>query len=95
MSLGGFIPPLATPLHNGAIDCDSLDSLVDYLRDGVSGYLIGGSVGEHPNLSLDEREALTRAVARPTARWPSAWPTIAWRIAGAWPATPRPPGRTC
>ncbi len=64
MNLGGFIPPIATPMRDGAIDYDSLDSLVDYVRDGVSGYLVGGSVGEHPSLSLDEREALTRAVAR-------------------------------
>jgi 4-hydroxy-tetrahydrodipicolinate synthase len=64
MNLGGFIPPIATPMRNGAIDYDSLDGLVDYLRDSVSGYLVGGSVGEHPSLSLDEREALTRAVAR-------------------------------
>ena len=64
MNLGGFIPPIATPMRNGAIDYDSLDSLVDYLRDSVSGYLVGGSVGEHPALTLDERKALTRAVAR-------------------------------
>jgi 4-hydroxy-tetrahydrodipicolinate synthase len=51
-------------MRNGAIDYDSLDSLVDHLRDSVSGYLVGGSVGEHSSLSLDEREALTLAVAR-------------------------------
>ena len=64
MNLGGFIPPIATPMCDGAIDYDSLDALVDYLRDSVSGYLVGGSVGEHPSLSLDERAALMGAVAR-------------------------------
>lgn len=64
MDLGGFIPPIATPMRDGVIDYDSLDALIDYLHDGVSGYLIGGSVGEHPSLSLEEREAVTLAAAR-------------------------------
>lgn len=64
MDLGGFIPPIATPMRDGAIDYDSLDNLVDYLQGAVTGYLVGGSVGEHPSLTLEERDALTRAVAR-------------------------------
>lgn len=64
MDLGGFIPPIATPMQHGSIDYDSLDSLVDYLHDSVAGYLIGGSVGEHPSLTLEERAGLTMAVAR-------------------------------
>jgi 4-hydroxy-tetrahydrodipicolinate synthase len=64
MNLGGFIPPIATPMRDGAIDYESLNALVDYLHDAVSGYLVGGSVGEHPSLSLDERDALTLAVAK-------------------------------
>jgi 4-hydroxy-tetrahydrodipicolinate synthase len=64
MNLGGFIPPITTPMRDGAIDYDSLEGLVDYLRDSVSGYLVGGSVGEHASLSLEERDALTLAVGR-------------------------------
>lgn len=61
MNLDGFIPPIATPMHDGKIDYDSLDSLIDYLRDSVSGFLIGSSVGEHASLSIDERDAHARA----------------------------------
>lgn len=64
MDLGGFIPPIATPMRQGSIDYDSLESLVDFLHDSVAGYLIGGSVGEHPSLTLEERAALISAVAR-------------------------------
>ena len=63
-SQGGFIPPIVTPMHNNKIDFDSLDALVDYLRGNVTGYLIGGSLGEHPSLTMKEREALVLAVAR-------------------------------
>jgi 4-hydroxy-tetrahydrodipicolinate synthase len=51
-------------MRDGMIDYDSLDSLVDYLQGAVTGYLVGGSVGEHPSLTLEERDALTSAVAR-------------------------------
>ncbi len=64
MDLGGFIPPIATPMQQGQIDYDSLDGLIDYLHGSVAGYLVGGSVGEYPSLTLEERAALVNAVAR-------------------------------
>jgi 4-hydroxy-tetrahydrodipicolinate synthase len=60
----GLLPPIATPFKDGAIDYDSLRSMLDDLAGNVSGILVGGSVGETPSLTVDERVALTRAVAR-------------------------------
>jgi len=60
----GFVPPIATPMRDGALDLDSLRREIDYLAGHVSGFLVGGSVGEHPNLTLEEREATLRVVAR-------------------------------
>jgi 4-hydroxy-tetrahydrodipicolinate synthase len=61
--LTGFIPPIATPFQDGALDLTSLDRLIDDLAEHVSGYLVGGSVGEVASLTLEERAALMRAAA--------------------------------
>jgi 4-hydroxy-tetrahydrodipicolinate synthase len=63
-TLTGFIPPIATPFRDGALDLASLDRLIDHLAEHVSGYLVGGSVGEVASLTLEERAALMRAAAR-------------------------------
>ena len=62
-TLTGFIPPIATPFRDGALDLASLDRLIDDLAEHVSGYLVGGSVGEVASLTLEEREALMRRAA--------------------------------
>ena len=61
--LTGFVPPIATPFRDGALDLGSLARLMDHLVEHVSGYLVGGSVGEVPSLTLDERATLTRTAA--------------------------------
>ena len=61
--LTGFVPPIATPFRDGALDLGSLARLMDHLADHVSGYLVGGSVGEVPSLTLDERATLMRTAA--------------------------------
>ena len=61
--LTGFVPPIATPFRDGALDLESLGRLMEYLAEHVSGYLVGGSVGEVPSLTLEERTALMRAAA--------------------------------
>lgn len=63
MALTGWVPPIVTPFVDGRLDLESLRRVVDYLAPVVSGYLVGGSVGEHPSLSLDERITLIGAVA--------------------------------
>lgn len=62
--LTGFVPPIATPLRDGELDLQSFARLIDYLADHVSGYLVGGSVGEVASLTLEERVALMREAAR-------------------------------
>ena len=62
--LTGFVPPIATPLRDGALDLDSLGRLMDHLAEHVSGYLVGGSVGEVASLTRDERVALMREASR-------------------------------
>jgi 4-hydroxy-tetrahydrodipicolinate synthase len=62
--LTGFVPPIATPLRNGALDLESLGRLIDHLAGHVSGYLVGGSVGEVASLTRDERVALMREAGR-------------------------------
>jgi 4-hydroxy-tetrahydrodipicolinate synthase len=63
MRVTDLIPPIATPFYNGRIDFESLHRLLQYLDPVVSGFLVGGSVGEHPSLTVEERIALVRAVA--------------------------------
>jgi 4-hydroxy-tetrahydrodipicolinate synthase len=60
----GFIPPIATPFRDGALDLESFERLIDHLAAHVSGYLVGGSVGEVASLTLAERATLMRTAAR-------------------------------
>jgi 4-hydroxy-tetrahydrodipicolinate synthase len=62
--LTGFLPPIATPFRDGSLDLKSLARQLDYLADHVSGYLVGGSVGEVASLDLEERATLMREAAR-------------------------------
>jgi len=62
MAVTGFVPPIPTPLRGGALDTDSLRRLVRTLAPHVAGYLVGGSVGEHPSLTVEERLAALRVV---------------------------------
>jgi 4-hydroxy-tetrahydrodipicolinate synthase len=64
MRVTGFVPPIVTPFRDGRLDLESLEQVVAYVGPVVSGYLVGGSVGEHPSLSVEERIELVRAVAR-------------------------------
>jgi 4-hydroxy-tetrahydrodipicolinate synthase len=64
MAITGLIPPIPTPLANGEVDVDSLGRLVQALAPYVDGYLVGGSVGEHPSLTVEERLTALQVVAR-------------------------------
>lgn len=64
MAVTGLIPPIPTPLANGEVDRDSLGRLVQALAPHVDGYLVGGSVGEHPSLTVEERLIALQVVAR-------------------------------
>jgi 4-hydroxy-tetrahydrodipicolinate synthase len=62
--LTGLVPPIATPMRDGSLDLPSFARQIDYLADHVSGYLVGGSVGEVSSLTLEERLSLMREAAR-------------------------------
>jgi 4-hydroxy-tetrahydrodipicolinate synthase len=62
-TLTGIIPPIPTPFSEGRLDLESLRRLLDDLLPSIDGVLIGGSTGETPSLSIDEREAVLRTVA--------------------------------
>jgi 4-hydroxy-tetrahydrodipicolinate synthase len=59
----GLYPPIPTPFADGRIDVASLHALLDHIGLHVDGVLVGGSVGETPSLTVDERIALVGAVA--------------------------------
>jgi 4-hydroxy-tetrahydrodipicolinate synthase len=59
----GFVPPIPTPFWQGALDRESLEREVAALAPFVHGYLVGGSVGEYPNLTVAERIEALRLVA--------------------------------
>lgn len=63
MPVTGFVPPLPTPMRGDDLDLPSLQRLVRTLAPAVAGYLVGGSVGEHPSLTVEERLEALRVVA--------------------------------
>jgi len=63
MAVIGLIPPIPTPLRGGELDAVSLRRLVQSLAPYVAGYLVGGSVGEHPSLTVEERLTALQIVA--------------------------------
>lgn len=62
-ALAGNIPTIATPMRGGAVDHDSLRSLLAYIDPYVDGYLTCGSVGEGASLTLEERIDVMATVA--------------------------------
>jgi 4-hydroxy-2-oxoglutarate aldolase len=62
-SLAGLFPPLPTPFSaDGALDLPALRTLLQALGDDpLSGYVLGGSNGEFPSLTSDERLAVVAA----------------------------------
>lgn len=62
----GVIVPLLTPFDDrGELDCPTLVHLVDFLIErGVHGLFPGGTTGEGPLLSTEERLTLAETVVR-------------------------------
>jgi len=64
----GSIPALVTPFKDGAVDFDTLKSLVDWhVESGSAGIVPVGTTGESPTLSHEEHEAVVEAVVKAAA----------------------------
>jgi len=61
----GSMVALVTPFKNGAVDWQSLESLIDYhLQNGTHGIVPCGTTGESATLSHKEHDEVIRAVIR-------------------------------
>ncbi|MCA3443644.1 MAG: 4-hydroxy-tetrahydrodipicolinate synthase [Rhodobacter sp.] len=61
----GSIPALVTPFKNGALDLDTLKSLVEWHIDqGSTGLVPVGTTGESPTLSHEEHETVVEVVVQ-------------------------------
>jgi 4-hydroxy-tetrahydrodipicolinate synthase len=57
--LKGSIPPLVTPIRDGAVDYDTYAELVEFqIKDGSHGILVNGTTAEPSTLTIDERNRL-------------------------------------
>ena len=57
--LKGSIPPLVTPLREGAVDLDAYTRLVEFqIENGSHGILVNGTTAEPSTLTLEERNTL-------------------------------------
>ncbi|MFC5701604.1 dihydrodipicolinate synthase family protein [Cohnella faecalis] len=60
----GNIPVIPTPFVDGKIDYEGFENLIRHTSDFVEGYVIGGSTGESPALSAEERIEIARFFAK-------------------------------
>jgi dihydrodipicolinate synthase/N-acetylneuraminate lyase len=68
MRLEGIVVPIVTPYRETGIDEEAAAELAEGLiRGGIHGLFVGGTTGEGPLLSVDERRALLRVVRRQAA----------------------------
>jgi 4-hydroxy-tetrahydrodipicolinate synthase len=64
----GSIPALVTPFKNGALDLDTLKSLVEWhISEGSTGLVPVGTTGESPTLSHEEHETVVEVVVKAAA----------------------------
>lgn len=64
MFTGSFVA-LITPFHDGAVDFDTLDELVEFhMRSGTDGIVPTGTTGESPTLSHEENKQVIEHVVK-------------------------------
>ena len=64
----GSLPALVTPFKDGALDLDTLKSLVEWqIEEGSTGLVPVGTTGESPTLSHDEHETVIEEVVKAAA----------------------------
>ena len=63
--LKGVVPPMLTPFdHDGNLDIESLEKLVDFLKDRVNGLFICGSYGSGPMMRVEERKQVAEITVK-------------------------------
>ena len=64
--VSGVVAAMPAPIrHDGAIDVDTFNRLVDFaLAAGVDGVCVGGATGEYPHFEAAERAELIRLAAK-------------------------------
>lgn len=60
----GNIPVIPTPFLDGKVDYEGFEQLINYTAAYVEGYVIGGSTGESPALSAEERIEIAHFFAK-------------------------------
>ena len=66
--LKGSMPALVTPFKDGAVDIDTLKSLVDWhIEQGSHGLVPVGTTGESPTLTHEEHEMVVAEVVKAAA----------------------------
>ena len=64
-SFKGVHTALVTPFYNGKLDLESLERLVqDQLRHGINGFVVSGTTGESPTITLDEKKVIFDFIKR-------------------------------
>jgi 4-hydroxy-tetrahydrodipicolinate synthase len=67
--LRGSIPPLVTPIRNGAVDYDTYALLVEFqIKDGSHGILVNGTTAEPSTLTIEERNRLVDIAVEVTSK---------------------------
>jgi 4-hydroxy-tetrahydrodipicolinate synthase len=62
LSIEGILPVIPTPFRDGRFDRPSFERLLDHMNDGVDGFVLLGSTGEAPSLTVAEREEIADVV---------------------------------
>jgi 4-hydroxy-tetrahydrodipicolinate synthase len=62
LSIEGILPVIPTPFLDGRFDRPSFERLLEHMDEGVDGFVLLGSTGEAPSLTVGEREEITADV---------------------------------
>jgi len=62
LSIEGILPVIPTPFLDGRFDRPSFERLLEHMDEGVDGFVLLGSTGEAPSLTIAEREEIAEVV---------------------------------
>ena len=72
-SIEGLVPVMPTPLRDGRVDVEGIESLVDWVAPHARGMTVLGSSGESGYLSPAERRTALAAFAKAADQHGSTW----------------------